>query len=370
MSGADVATFDLAHSRGATRHLVGRGALAAAGELLASELAGRAVFAVSARPILDLHGARLEPLREMARSFDLLEVPDGESAKTVAEAEALWRRMAAAGGKRDSVVVAFGGGSVGDLAGFVAGGFLRGVGWLQLPTTLLAQVDAAIGGKTAVDLPEAKNAVGLFHHPRAVVADTDLLATLPRAQLRSGLVEVIKVAALLDPALLDRVEAGLEALAAGDPAALSPVAAAAARAKAGLVAGDPEEAGPRRLLNLGHTLGHALEAEVGYGRLLHGDAVAHGLRFALRLSVARGGDAAYARRLGTLLGRLGVPTLPRLSAEALLTRIARDKKAREGGIAWVLLEGPGRGRVEARLPEAWLRGELADWLTAAGRDSL
>jgi 3-dehydroquinate synthase len=370
VSAADVATFELAQPRGVTRHLAGRGALGAAADLLAAELGGRTVFAVSTRPILDLHGGRLEPLRALARSFHRLEVPDGERAKTVAEAGRLWRRMAAAGGKRDSVVVAFGGGSVGDLAGFAAGGFLRGVAWLALPTTLLAQVDAAIGGKTGVDLPEAKNAVGLFHPPRAVVADADLLATLPRREVRSGLVEVIKGAALLDLALLERVESDLAALLAGDPAVLAPVVAAAARAKAGLVERDPEEAGDRRLLNFGHTLGHALEAEVGYGRMLHGDAVAHGLRFALRLSVARGGDAAFARRLLGLLDRLGVPPLPPLSAGALLARIARDKKAREAGLAWVLAEGPGRGRVEERLPADWVRGELESWFGAAGEESL
>ena len=282
-------SFDLAHPGGVTRHLVGSGALEAAAGALAAELAGRDLFALSSRPILDLHGDRLERFLAAGERQRILEVPDGEAAKTVAQADRVWRELSRSGGRRDSRIVAFGGGSVGDLAGFVAGAFLRGVGWLQLPTTLLAQVDASIGGKTAVDLPEAKNAVGLFHHPVAVVADTDLLATLPRVERRSGLVEAIKTAALLAPDLLDRIERDLERLLDGDPEVLAPVVAATAKAKADLVASDPDESGPRRLLNFGHTLGHAIEAELGYGSIAHGDAVAHGIRFALRLSVREGG---------------------------------------------------------------------------------
>lgn len=365
MSRDAVETFELRHPRGATRHFYGAGALVAGWAALAPELSGRTVFAVSARRILELHGARLEPVRRFARSFDLFEVPDGEAAKSAAEAERLWRGMASAGGKRDSRVIAFGGGSVGDLAGFVAGTFLRGVAWIQVPTTLLAQVDAAVGGKTAIDLAEAKNAVGLFHHPLAVVADTELLATLSPDHLRAGLVEAIKTAAVADAGLLDLLEVQLDALLGGDPVALAGVAARAARAKAALVEIDPEEAGARKLLNLGHTLGHAIEAEIGYGAIAHGDAVAHGLRFALRLTRAAGGDAAFSDRLDRLLDRLAVPALPRLGIDALLARVARDKKAREDGLSWVLADAPGRGRIAARLSPELVRRELESWLGAA-----
>lgn len=358
--------FGLRHPRGETLHAYGLGALERGLAALAPSLSGRALFAVSSRPILDLHGPRLETAASgLGGSWRVLEVTDGEPAKSVAEAERLWRQLVLAGGRRDSVLIAFGGGSVGDLAGWVAASFLRGVEWLQVPTTLLAQVDAAVGGKTAIDLPEAKNAVGAFHHPMGVVAEAGLLATLPRAELRSGLVEAIKTAALLDLELLERIERDLERLLAGDPETLAPVASSAARAKAALVERDPEESGERRLLNLGHTLGHALEAEIGYGAIAHGDAVAHGLRFALRLSVAEGGDAAFAGRLERLLGRLGVPALPqpgKLDVDRLLERVGRDKKARAGGLGWVLVAGPGRGRLDVRLSAERLRGEIDAWL--------
>ncbi|KAB2959981.1 MAG: 3-dehydroquinate synthase, partial [Thermoanaerobaculia bacterium] len=229
------AAFELRAGGGATRHRIGGDALAAAAAELATEVAGRTVFLVTEATVWGLHGERLAALPAACSRLHRLVVPAGEAAKQVEVADSLWRAMSAAGGKRDSRVIAFGGGSVGDLAGFVAGTFLRGVDWLLLPTTLLAQVDASIGGKTAVDLPEAKNAVGLFHHPRLVVADTGVLATLPPEQVRSGLVEAVKVAALLDPELLARIERDRAALLAGDAAALAPVVATAARLKAGLV---------------------------------------------------------------------------------------------------------------------------------------
>ncbi len=364
---AAVERFELRHPRGVTRLAAGDGALAAAAPELAARFAGRALFVVSSAPILALHGAALEPLEAAARGATRLEVADGEPAKCLAEAERLWRALAAAGAKRDSVVAAFGGGSVGDLAGFVAATFLRGVELVQLPTTLLAQVDAAIGGKTAIDLPEAKNSVGCFHHPSWVVAESRFLATLPRRELRSGLVEAIKTAAALDGALLDRIDRDLPALLAGEPAALAPVAAAAARAKARLVESDPEEAGARQLLNLGHTLGHALETAAGYGRLRHGDAVAHGLRFALRLAAPRGLDAGFGRRLSALIDRLEVPPLPRLDPGALLELMARDKKARAAGLTWVLPIAPGRAERIAGIPWAEVEARLGELLAEHSR---
>jgi 3-dehydroquinate synthetase len=365
-----VETFELAHPRGVTRHFYGVGAISAGAEALDGALRGRAVVAVSAAPIVDLHADALEPLRARAGAFDLLTVPDGEAAKTVAEAEALWQRLLAGGARRDALVVAFGGGSVSDLAGFAAGAYLRGVDWLAVPTTLLAQVDAAVGGKTGVDLPAAKNAVGVFHHPLAVMAEPALLVTLSRAERRSGLVEVVKTGAILDTALFARVERDLEPLLAGDPAASAPAVATAARVKAGLVAADPEERGPRQLLNFGHTLGHAIEAEIGYGRILHGDAVAHGLRFALRLSRAAGCDAPFAARVEALLDRLGTPPLPPLAPEPLLRRLARDKKARAGGVGWVLLAGAGRGEFGVRLPDEAVATALAEFLGQPASGSL
>jgi 3-dehydroquinate synthase len=296
-----------------------------------------------------------------------LTVDEGEAAKSVATAERLWNAMLEGGGKRDSRLIAFGGGSVGDLGGFTAGCFLRGIEVAQVPTTLLAQVDAAIGGKTAVDLPGGKNTVGLFHHPSLVVCDTAVLPTLPRGELRSGLVEVIKMGALLDPGLFARVEADLDSLLGGDPAALGLVVAAADAAKIGVVERDPTEQGDRRLLNFGHTLGHAIESSLGYGgpgALRHGEAVGYGILFALRLAVRRGLAPAVAERLRALLERLGLPTLPVLDPAALLTHMARDKKALEGGLVWVLPAALGEGRMVQGVSREELSEELARFLRA------
>jgi 3-dehydroquinate synthase len=354
--------FQLRHPAGETWHLLGPGALTAAAAEIAAFLAGRTAFVVSTPRVLGLQGHRLAPLAGAAARWEVLEVPEGEEAKTLAVAEGLWRAMAARGGKRDSRVLAFGGGSVGDLAGFVAGAFLRGVGWLQVPTTLLAQVDAAIGGKTAVDLPETKNAVGLFHHPAGVVGETGLLATLPPEERRSGLVEVIKVAVAFDRNLLEQVETTLPSLLAGEEEPLAAAASRAARLKARAVEADPAEAGPRRLLNLGHTLGHALEVALGYRRLRHGEAVAYGLLFALRLAGRRDLAPGEAGRVRRLLGRLGLPPLPRLPAAEVIAAIARDKKAREGGVAWILPRRLGHVVVVEGIGDDEVREEVGAFL--------
>jgi 3-dehydroquinate synthase len=341
---------------------VGAGALTEAAAPLGRWLDGRAVFALSDRRVRRLHGAQLDGLAGRAARWRWLTVAAGERAKQLATAEDLWQRLLAAGGKRDSRILALGGGSVGDLAGFVAGCFLRGVEYAQLPTTLLAQVDAAVGGKTGVNLPAGKNSVGLFHHPAMVIADTATLRTLPRRELLSGLAEVIKMAALLDTRLLGRVERRWDELVAADPEALAPVVAAAVAAKATVVVADPNEAGERRLLNFGHTLGHAIEAVLGYRRLRHGEAVAYGMLFALRLARARGLAARDADRLRAAIRRLEPPPLPGLEPAALVAAMGRDKKARESGLAWVLPDRLGRGSIAEDVTEAELRRELAAFL--------
>ena len=354
--------LSLRHPSGTTPILVGAGALEEAREELAAWVAGRTLFVVSTPRVLGLHGAALEGVRRAAGRTVTLEVEDGEGAKSLATAERLWSEMLAAGGKRDSRVLAFGGGSCGDVAGFAAGCFLRGVALVQVPTTLLGQVDAAIGGKTAVDLPAAKNSVGIFHHPDLVVADTALLATLPPEELRSGLVEVVKMAFLHDPPLMDRLEEGLDRLLAGDPEALAPVVAGGAAAKVAVVEADPGEAGERRLLNFGHTLGHAIEAVLCYRHLRHGEAVAYGLLFALRLAGRRGLPPADGERLRAVLARLDLPPLPALPPGDLTEAMARDKKARESGLVWVLPERLGRGRVVADVSPEETRRELDAFL--------
>ncbi len=356
--------FGLRHPAGVTKLVVATGEPAWIADELAPWAAGRSLFVVTSEPIWRLHGEALAPLEAAAARWNVLFVEDGEGAKTLASAETLWSAMSRAGGKRDSRLVAFGGGSVGDLAGFVAGCFLRGIAFCQVPTTALAQVDAAVGGKSAVNLPESKNSVGLFFHPERVVTDPAFLATLPRRERRAGLVEVVKMAALLEPPLLARVESAWSALEEGEAAAWLPVVAASQRLKAALVERDPHEDGERRLLNFGHTLAHGLESALGYQGLGHGEAVAWGLRFALRLGECLGLGTGPAERLLPLLARLQPPALPALDPEAVWTAIARDKKAEEGGLRWVLAEKIGRGVVR-RLDPALVRAELADFLAAA-----
>ncbi len=295
--------------------------------------------------------------------WNVLEVPDGEAAKTPAQAERLWDQMLSLGGKRDSRVVAFGGGSVGDLAGYVAGCFLRGIEFIQLPTTLLAQVDAAIGGKTGVNLQAAKNSVGLFHHPAEVIADTRFLSTLPPAEVRSGLLETIKMAIVLDVELFERLEADLELLLSGDPGPLAPVVAAAVRAKIAVVENDPGESGARMLLNFGHTLAHALESALDYGGLRHGEAVGYGMLFALRLAERRGLEPRVADRCRRLLARCRLPELPTLGVDELTAAMARDKKAREAGLSWVLPQALGQGVVDRGIGPSEIRQEMATFLT-------
>jgi 3-dehydroquinate synthase len=347
--------------------LVGPGALRDGAEDLERFCAGRTLFVLSTPRVRGLHGPALEPVIGRAASIHHLEAPDGEEAKSLDVAGGLWREMLRRGGKRDSRVIALGGGSLCDLGGFVAACFLRGVELVQVPTTLLAQVDASVGGKTAIDLPEGKNTVGAFHQPALVVADTELLRTLDREELASGLVEVVKMAALLDLDLLARVERELDRLLEGDPEALAPVVAAAVAAKIGIVEEDPREADRRRLLNFGHTLGHAIESALGYQGLRHGEAVAHGIRFALRLARRRGFPEAQAERLERLLARLHARVLPPVQTAALLEAMQRDKKARESGLVWVLPRELGRGEmvsdvswteVESEL-DAFLRTEAA-----------
>jgi 3-dehydroquinate synthase len=352
----------LHHPEGTTPVIVGEGALSSALPELEDWLARRTAFLVTTPRVLALHGSRLDVLTRAAARWVILEVEEGEGAKTVGSAERLWNEMLDAGGKRDSRVLAFGGGSVGDLAGFAAGCFLRGIEFVQIPTTLLAQVDAAIGGKTGVDLPGGKNTVGLFHHPWQVLCDTEVLPTLPREELRSGLVEVIKMAALLDPDLFGLVEEELDLLLEGDAAALGPVVAAAAAAKIAVVERDPTEQGDRRLLNFGHTLGHAIESACGYLGLRHGEAVGYGILFALRLALRRGLPAETAERIHALLRRLDLPALPALDPRELAALMARDKKARESGLVWVLPRDFGEGWMAEGIPSEEVLAELEAFL--------
>jgi shikimate kinase/3-dehydroquinate synthase len=266
----------------------------------------------------------------------------GEQSKTIAHAEIVWTELVRAGMTRADVVVALGGGVVGDLAGFCAATYQRGVRYVQAPTTLVAQVDSAYGGKTGVDLPEAKNYVGAYHQPSAVIADTDTLKTLPPEEIAAGYAEVLKTALLAGGWLWERVRAGAEPT---EPELI----AACARTKLRIVARDERDSGPRQTLNLGHTVAHALEAVTGYARYRHGEAVGLGLLAALRLS----GQAELRSEVGALLAARDLPTtLDGADPQAIVLATRTDKKRLgEAPVPFVLLDGPGSATPGCRVPE-------------------
>jgi 3-dehydroquinate synthase len=295
-----------------------------------------------------------------------LVVPEGEDAKTLPTATVLYRQLATQEVHRDDLLVALGGGSVGDLAGFVAATYMRGVPYLQVPTTLTAQVDAAIGGKTAVNLPEGKNLVGAFHQPVAVLADVRTLATLPVREYRSGLAEVAKYALTLDLDLLQSLERDPSPLVERDPTALEALVARCVRAKAAIVGEDERDAGRRLLLNYGHTLGHALERVDAFAGRSHGEAVAIGMVFAARLAEDLGtAPAGVAARHARLLMSLGLDpdgALP--SVDDVLAAMRMDKKY-SGGMRFVLLEDVGRPVVVDSVAEETVRRVLGEMGAAA-----
>jgi shikimate kinase/3-dehydroquinate synthase len=290
------------------------------------------LFAIVDREASRLHGSLLP------RCAGTIEVEGAEASKSLAEVERVLRELAAAGARRDDALLAFGGGVVGDLAGFCAASYQRGVPIVQAPTTLVAQVDSAYGGKTGVDLPEAKNYVGAYHLPLAVLADPRTLETLPPEELAAGFAEVLKTALIAGGTLWERVRA-LDAL---DPAELTEIVFECARTKIDVVAADERDRGRRAVLNLGHTVAHAIEAATGYGGLRHGEAVGLGLLAALRLS-----DADELRaETAELLARHRLPTSldADVAIDDVLAAMALDKKRTEGGVGFVLIDRPGDPR--------------------------
>lgn len=360
---------------------IGRGLLDAAVDWR-SALRGRHALIVSDSNVAPLYARRLQealnspplPLGEAAIPGQKLrggaqapgEGPDhalhiatlvlaaGEAHKNLDAVAAVLDALAALGATRDACVLALGGGVVGDIAGFAAACWMRGIDCVQFPTTLLAMVDSSVGGKTGVDHRAGKNLIGAFHQPRAVVADLDTLATLTERELRAGFAEVIKTACIGDAGFFAWLEAHAAALLARDAAALEHVVATCARFKAGVVARDEREVGERALLNFGHTFGHALEVETGYATLLHGEAVAIGMLQAARLSVKLGmADAADGERLHALLLRFGLPVAAPadLDANALLARMRLDKKNRAGNLRLILWRGIGRAEIVEGVPD-------------------
>lgn len=330
---------------------VGPGATALLGTLAGSATAPSLPerwFCVADRAVAALHGD-LVP-----QAAATVESGGGEQAKTLAEVERVLRELARNGVRRDDGILALGGGVVGDLAGFCAASYQRGVAFAQLPTTLVAQVDSAYGGKTGVDLPEGKNYVGVYHQPVAVLADTRTLATLPAEEMAAGFAEVLKTALIAGGALWERVRA-LDSL---DPAGLNEVIFACVRVKLAVVAADERDLGRRAVLNLGHTVGHAIEAASGYSRYRHGEAVGLGLLAALRLSEA----SELRAEVAELLARHGLPTaLDRgLAVEDVLAAVQRDKKRTAEGVGFVLLARPGEPQIGQSVDPASVRAAVEE----------
>ena len=324
-------------------------------------LPGRHVLVVSNDVVAPLYLQRVSAALT-DRTFATVILPDGEAHKTLDAAARVFAALAELKASRDACIIALGGGVIGDLAGFAAACWMRGIGCVQMPTTLLAMVDSSVGGKTAVDLPQGKNLIGAFHQPRAVIADTDTLTTLPERELRAGFAEVIKYGALGDAAFFAWLEDHAEALLARDARALTESIAHCCAQKAAIVARDETEQGERALLNFGHTFGHALETASGYGTLLHGEAIAIGMCLAARLSAQLGrAPGADAERLATLLRRFGLPTaIPAgIGTQNLVDIMRLDKKNVSGRLRLVLWRGVGQAEIVADVDENAVRGVLS-----------
>lgn len=351
---------------------VGAGLLAHAGGLLAPVLAEKRAVIVTDENVAALHlPALAAQLEAIGVAFQTIVIPPGETSKCLAQYAALAEEMLAGGVERRSTVIALGGGVVGDLAGFAAATVLRGLPFVQVPTTLLAQVDSSVGGKTGIDMKQGKNLLGAFHQPRLVIADTATLATLPPRELCAGYGEVVKTALIGDADFFAWCEANGVALLAGDAEMQAEAVLRACAFKARVVSEDEHEtaaSGGRALLNLGHTFGHALEAELGFGTLLHGEAVAVGLGLAFRLSArldlcpAEDAERVVAHLTGLGMAAELAHLNRRLSAAALIGHMRHDKKMRAGRLTFVLAEGIGRAVTRDDVPmEA-----VADLLRAEG----
>lgn len=356
---------------GASSIVIGAGALAHLGALLAEQLPGvRRVFVVSVAPVWAAHGAALrETLAGAGIAVCATTIPDGEASKSLDRAGELYGWLAAERAERRDPLIAFGGGVVGDLAGFVAATYLRGVPLIQVPTSLLAMVDSSVGGKTGVNLPAGKNLVGAFLQPQLVVVDPALLATLSPRERQSGWAEVLKYAffdrsvpGVAGPPLLPLLIEGGDALRALAEPICSTVITQCLRIKAAVVEQDERETGLRRVLNLGHTIGHAIEAVAGYGRYTHGEAVALGTRGVARLAARRGLCAPeLVATVDQLFDAFGLPSrIAGCAVEQLLDRIGSDKKVRAGRVNWILPTLPGKVEIRDDLPPADVRAVLAE----------
>jgi 3-dehydroquinate synthase len=358
--------------------LVGPALLGDCGHHIAQAVAGRSAIVVSDRTVADLYlQAALRSLQDSGFSCSELVVEPGESSKDLATLCSALESLLSRGIERGTTLIALGGGVIGDLTGFAASILLRGIPYVQIPTTLLAQVDSSVGGKTGVNSEHGKNLIGSFYQPQLVLADVETLGTLPQRERRAGYAEVAKYGLIDDAAFFSWLEAHGRELIAGDPALQQTAVAACCRAKARIVADDEREVGARALLNLGHTFAHALETEAGYsGSLLHGEAVAFGIVLAYRLSTRLGLCAAEdTERVTQHFRDIGLPSdardLPQLSwdPDRLIALMGRDKKVRGGRITFVLTRGIGHAFLSQDVPSEALRAVLEETFSAASRAS-
>ena len=304
-----------------------------------------------------LYAARLQQaLRARHAAIQVVALPDGEAHKNWQTLNLIFDALLQNGCDRKTVLYALGGGVVGDMTGYAAASYMRGVPFVQVPTTLLAQVDSSVGGKTAINHPLGKNMIGAFYQPQLVVCDLETLATLPAREFSAGLAEVIKYGPIADMAFLDWLDANVDALTARETPLLAHAVRRSCEIKAWVVGLDEREAGLRAILNFGHTFGHAIEAGLGYGQWLHGEAVGCGMVMALHLSRRLGLiDAAFVDRVTTLLRRAGLPTTgPALGADRYLELMRVDKKAEAGEIKFVVIDRPGSAVVRGA-PDALVR---------------
>ena len=304
--------------------------------------------------VAPLYAERLKAaLSAKYAKVDVVVLPDGESHKDWQTLNLIFDALLGKGADRKAVLYALGGGVIGDMTGFAAACYMRGVPFVQVPTTLLAQVDSSVGGKTAINHPIGKNMIGAFYQPQRVVCDLDTLNTLPPRELSAGLAEVIKYGPIADMQFFDWIEANLDALMARDPAALAHAVKRSCEIKAWVVSQDEREGGIRAILNFGHTFGHAIEAGLGFGEWLHGEAVGCGMVMAANLSQRLGlVDAAFVSRLTTLINRAGLPTVgPKLGVDDYLHHMRVDKKAEAGEIKFVLIDQPGKA-ISRAAPDA------------------
>jgi 3-dehydroquinate synthase len=354
-------TFTVKTPQHTYQNVVERGVIRRIAEFIPARLGKR--FVVTTEDVWRLHGEKLKTQLD-SKTLEVLFFAGGEANKRLSVVEALAEQMIERGADRGSLVIGFGGGIVTDLSGFLAAIFMRGIPVLQVPTTLLAQVDAGTGGKTGVNLISGKNLIGSFHQPLAVLIDPDVLATLSTREYRAGLFEVIKCGIIRDPALFDLLEHHRDEILAQEPALSNQLIAAAVRIKAEVVTADEREGDLRRILNFGHTIGHAIEAETGYVRLLHGEAVAWGMLAATRLAelvgVLKGNGADRIARVVNSYGPL--PSIGDLHPDRLLARLSSDKKTVQGKVHFVLPIGIGSVKVMAGIDPALIRQAAAEAL--------